>query len=155
MSFVKSAITGFPGLHRQPMSVLGTSAIDIRGIVVNICSSFRYCILRPTTTSKSTVVRYNGLRHASQPPQASYPRAPDLAAHAVDCDLDHEPPARPATSPSIPALSHPQVDTHRRLPRHSAQPDPATAAPEDHRNHQRPRPSARPRLRPWQLPLEL
>jgi hypothetical protein len=36
MSFVKSAITGFPGLHRQPMSAAGTSAIDIRGIVVNI-----------------------------------------------------------------------------------------------------------------------
>lgn len=142
------------------MSAAGTSASLIRGIVVNICSTVpRYRLATShshcTCSLPAALSNHcNGFLYAPRPSQASLHQAPSSAPHAVHGQLHHQPPARPPTSPSFPALSHSPVHARRRLPRHPAQPDSAPAATEDCRNHQRPCACTRARLCPWQLPLE-
>jgi hypothetical protein len=129
-----------------------------RGIVDDIASRFRRQHSRLDTSPRAFCPSRlrNGLPHASQPREARSLQPRRCAAHAVDHHgLHHEPPACPAAATSFPALRRPQGCAGGRLPCHAAHPDPASSAPEDHRNSQRPHTSAGPKLHPWQLPLEL
>jgi hypothetical protein len=96
--FVKSAVTGLPGSDRWPMGARRTSAPLIRGIVVDICLSSRYCILRIyhhlsalqctlETIAMASIVRPGLLRQACTQPAASQRMLSTITSSAINRPL--------------------------------------------------------------------